>query len=297
MQPMRVSATGLGSLRAGLESLRDRYDAGYLYSDPLHFVHGYRRPGDQEIVGLIASSLAFGNVTLICRSIERVLSVMGESPSRYVTRLEPREALSSLTSFRHRWTSGRDVACLLFYAQQMIERTGSIGAFFHRSFDVDRNMKNALARFSSSVLSLDHGGLYRGKHLPRSAGVRYFFPAPTTGGACKRLNLYLRWMARPNDNGLDLGLWDFVPPSHLVIPLDVHMSRIGRHLGWTLRKTPGWNMAMDITRALARIEPTDPTKYDFALSRMGILERCPRHPRKRPCDLCDLKRWTRRRPA
>jgi uncharacterized protein (TIGR02757 family) len=108
------------------------------------------------------------------------------------------------------------------------------------------------------------------------------------------LNLYLRWMVRPKD-GLDLGLWRFVSPSHLIIPLDTHMSRIGLHLGWTRRRTRGWKMAADITRALAEIAPEDPTRYDFALTRMGILEGCPRHSRSRPCDLCALTRLVRKR--
>ncbi len=132
------------------------------------------------------------------------------------------------------------------------------------------------------------------RKLPQRAGVRYFFPNPKAGSACKRLNLFLRWMVRPND-GLDLGLWNFAPPSSLVIPLDTHIARIGIYLGWTQRKTAGWNMALDITRALARVDPKDPVKYDFALSRMGILENCPRHSRKQHCDLCKLRRWTGRK--
>ena len=84
------------------------------------------------------------------------------------------------------------------------------------------------------------------------------------------MNMYLRWMARPDD-GVDLGLWRFVPTRDLVIPLDTHIFRIGRHLGWTTRKTPGFRAALDITRSLARFDPEDPVKYDFALSRLGIL--------------------------
>jgi uncharacterized protein (TIGR02757 family) len=100
-------------------------------------------------------------------------------------------------------------------------------------------------------------------------------------------------MARPED-GLDLGLWSFVPPSCLVVPLDTHMSRIGRHMGWTRRKTPGWKMATDITRALSEVAPEDPTRYDFALTRMGILEGCPRHTGDGACDLCNLEQYVRR---
>ena len=203
------------SLKSGLESLRKRYDARYLFSDPLQFLHRYQRPEDQEIVGLIASSLAFGNVTTIHRSVESILARLDPSPSRFVKRLDPREAILSFSKFKHRWTTGRDVVCLLFFARQMIERSGSIGGFFRDSLDDDTDLRKGLRVFSDTALGLDHGGLYRAKRLPQRSGVRYFFPSPSAGSACKRLNLYLRWMVRPKD-GVDLGLWDFISPSRLV---------------------------------------------------------------------------------
>jgi uncharacterized protein (TIGR02757 family) len=167
----------------------------------------------------------------------------------------------------------------------MIEERGSIGAFFAESY-VESDMAGSLRRFSERAVALDHDGLYRARRLPRDAGVRFFFPNPLTGAA-KRLNMYLRWMARPDD-GVDLGLWRFVRTRDLVIPLDTHIFRIGRHLGWTARKTPGFRTAFEITRSLARFDPEDPVKYDFALSRLGILEGCPRHRRAGSCELCAL---------
>ncbi len=279
-------------LREGLEALRQRYGHRHLGSDPVEFLHRYDHPDDQEVVGLIASSLAYGNVTTIRASVERVLDHLGPRPSHIVRSLEPRRALKEFHRFRHRWTTGRDVACLVYFARQMMEQAGSIGGFFRATFDSNRDMAFALERFTERVLALGHGGIYQGKKLPRKAGVRYFFPSPVGGGACKRLNLFLRWMVRPAD-GVDVGRWDFISPSRLVIPLDTHISRIGQHLGWTSRKTPGWKMAMDITRTLARVNPEDPVKYDFALSRMGILENCPRHPKRDDCDLCNLRRPAR----
>jgi uncharacterized protein (TIGR02757 family) len=167
----------------------------------------------------------------------------------------------------------------------MIEKRGTIGAFFAESY-AEGDMAESLRRFSARALSLDHGGLYRARAIPAGAGVRFFFPNPTTGAA-KRLNMYLRWMARPDD-GVDLGLWRFVPTRDLVIPLDTHIFRIGTHLGWTSRKTPGFHTALEVTRSLKRFDPEDPVKYDFALSRLGILEGCPRHARPSECELCAL---------
>jgi uncharacterized protein (TIGR02757 family) len=272
-------------LRDKLESLRVRYDASYLSSDPLEFPHRFQDPVDREVVGLVASSLAYGNVKIIRKSVERVLSPLGRNPGSRVTRTDAKEMLRELRGFRHRWTRARDVACLFTFAGRMIEERGSIGAFFAESY-VEGDMAGSLRRFSERAIALDHGGLYRSRALPKDAGVRFFFPNPLTGAA-KRLNMYLRWMARPDD-GVDLGLWRFVPTRDLVIPLDTHIFRIGRHLGWTARKTPGFRTALDVTRCLARFDPEDPVKYDFALSRLGILEGCPRHLRARDCELCAL---------
>ena len=272
-------------LREKLESLRARYGASYLSSDPLEFPHRFPDPLDREVVGLVASSLAYGNVKIIRRSVERVLSSLGPNPASRVTRTGAKETLRELRGFRHRWTGARDVACLLAFAGRMIEERGSIGAFFAESYAAG-DMAESLRRFSERALALDHGGLYRSRALPAAAGVRFFFPNPATGAA-KRLNMYLRWMARPDD-GVDLGLWRYVATRDLVIPLDTHIYRIGSHLGWTERKTPGFRTALDITRSLARFDPEDPVKYDFALSRLGILEGCPRHASARDCELCSL---------
>lgn len=282
----------------GLEKLRLRYDGRYLGSDPLEFPHRYADPLDREVVGLVASSLAYGNVTTIRQSVERVLGALGPSPAQVAVRRPARELLGSLRGFRHRWSGARDVACLVYFAGRMIELEGSIGGFF-RSGYVESDMAGSLLRYGQRALALDHGGLYRGRGLSRGAGVRFFFPSPATGAA-KRLNMYLRWMVRPDD-GVDLGLWPFVRTRDLVIPLDTHIHRIGIHLGWTKRKTPGFRAACDITASLARFDPEDPVKYDFALSRMGILEGCPRHRRgargaeEKRCELCELR--PRRRAA
>jgi uncharacterized protein (TIGR02757 family) len=107
--------------------------------------------------------------------------------------------------------------------------------------------------------------------------------------------MYLRWMVRADD-GLDFGLWSFVSPAQLVMPLDTHIARISQHLGWTRCRTPGWKMALEVTRTLSRVAPEDPVKYDFAISRMGILERCPRHRGRAGCDLCRLRREMRVHP-
>jgi uncharacterized protein (TIGR02757 family) len=168
--------------------------------------------------------------------------------------------------------NGRDVACLMYLTRQMRASHGTVEAFFAEGLSPgDTDVGPALASFSARALALDHGGLYRGLRLPKDAGVRYFFPSPEAGSACKRLSLYLRWMARRD--GVDLGVWRRPDPSQLVLPLDAHTFAIARRVRLTRYRSPGWAMALDVTRRLRQLNPSDPVKYDFALHRMGLLKR------------------------
>jgi uncharacterized protein (TIGR02757 family) len=256
-------------LRQRLDALYLQYDHRCVDPDPLEFVLRQTRPEDREVVGVVASALAYGNVKQIKASIAAVLRVLGPEPAAAIRALAPAEAARRLAGFKHRFNTGRDVACLLFFLRQMLESAGSIEAFFLAGHDaLALDVGASLASFSARALDLDHGGLYRGRRLPADAGVRFFFPSPVDGSACKRLNLYLRWMVRRE--GVDLGLWTRVDPATLVIPLDAHIYTIARRVRLTRYKSPGWPMAVDITRRLRRLDPRDPVKYDFAFHRMGL---------------------------
>jgi uncharacterized protein (TIGR02757 family) len=256
-------------LRRRLDALYRHYDHRFVDPDPLQFVRAQRRADDREVVGLIASSLAYGNVRQIKKSIERVLAVLGPRPARALRRLDPAAARRALSGFKHRFNDARDVACLLYFVRQMLEGHGSVQAFFLAGLDPRHaHVGPALASFCARALALDHGGLYGRGPLPARAGVRFFFPSPDDGSPCKRLNLYLRWMVRRD--GVDLGLWRGVEPARLVIPLDAHVFAIARRVALTRRRSPGWRMALDITARLRRLDAEDPVKYDFALHRMGL---------------------------
>ena len=263
---------GRDALRRRLDELYRQYDHRFVSPDPLELVRSQSGDADREVAGLVASGLAFGAVAQIKRSISTVLEALGPRPAEAVARLDPRAAALRLRRFRHRWTSGRDVACLLYFVRQMRESHGSVESFFAQGLSPgDADVGPALASFSARALALDHGGLYRGRRLPESAGVRYFFPSPEKGSACKRLNLYLRWMARRD--GVDLGVWRRPDPSQLVLPLDAHTFAIARRIRLTRYRSPGWAMALDVTRRLRKLDPADPVKYDFAFHRMGLLRR------------------------
>jgi uncharacterized protein (TIGR02757 family) len=259
-------------LRARLEELYRQYDHRFVTPDPLEFVRAQATDADREVVGVLASGLAFGTVVQIKRSIAAVLDVLGARPAQAVDALEPRDAAARLRGFRHRWLDGRDVACLLYLTRQMRASHGSVEAFFADGLSRgDADVGPALASFSARALALGHGGLYRGRALPGNAGVRYFFPSPSAGSACKRLNLFLRWMTRRD--GVDLGVWKRPDPSQLVLPLDAHTYAIARRIRLTRYRSPGWAMALDVTRRLRTLDPADPVKYDFAFHRMGLLKR------------------------
>ena len=259
-------------LRNRLEELYRQYDHRFVTPDPLEFVRAQATDADREVVGLLASGLAFGTVAQIKRSIAAVLEALGPRPAEAVAALHPREVAARLRAFRHRWLDGRDVACLLFLAKQMRASHGTVEAFLAEGLSpADADVGPALASFSARALALDHGGLYRGRRLPKDAGVRYFFPSPEGGSACKRLNLYLRWMARRD--GVDLGVWRRPDPSQLVLPLDAHTFAIARRVRLTRYRSAGWAMALDVTRRLRQLDPKDPVKYDFAFHRMGLLKR------------------------
>ncbi|RJP24254.1 MAG: TIGR02757 family protein [Candidatus Abyssobacteria bacterium SURF_5] len=274
-------------LKKKLDGLQSTYNKEYLSSDPIWFVHRYRDPVDREVVGLICSSLAYGNVKMIQRNLERLLAILGTRPARYVRGFSPIDR-SSFSGFTHRFNTADDIVLLLWYIQQMLEIGGSIGGFFNAGCRNGQDIRQSLSHFVERVLTLDCSPVHPDGILPDGAGVRFFFPSPAGGSACKRLNLYLRWMVR-RDDGIDFGLWQFISPANLIIPLDTHVARICRLIGLTRRTCAGWPMAAEITENLKRLDPHDPVKYDFAISRLGILAECPKNPVAEKCFTCKIK--------
>jgi len=273
------------ALKRALDEMRKTFDRRYLRSDPLEYVRRYKDRRDREVAAFIAASVSYGNVGQIRRSIEDLFWRMKPGPYEFTMKSPPALLLKKLKDFRHRFNSGRDVACMIRFLRDAIRRYGSIEAAFTKHFNhTDADIGPALAGFVEETLACNHSPFYPGKELPGDAGVRRFFSSPRSGSACKRLNLFLRWVVR-HDN-LDLGLWKTIPASKLVIPLDTHIARTARHIGLTRRKTANWKTALEITEALKQFDPNDPVKYDFSLARPGILGLC----RTRRCDLCAVRK-------
>ena len=261
------------SLKEILDNLYEKRSAAHLANDPLSFVHRFADTADREVAGLIASSFAYGNVKIILRNLERVFGVIGPSPRAFVEKFEPRQGQMLFSGFKHRFNDGRDLCALLFAIRIMIEQAGSIEGFFTaRDTGKADDITPALASFSEAVLNLDYNPVFGGP-VPADSYFPFLFPSPSSGSACKRLCMFLRWMVRPAD-GIDLGVWSRISSSRLVIPVDAHIQRIGRYLGLTGRRQADWKMAREITQSLRRMAPEDPVKYDFSLCHLGISEKC-----------------------
>ena len=245
-------------LKNALEKLYERYDSReYVDPDPLVFLYEYPDLRDREIVGLISSSLAFGGVKQIMASVEKVLAPMDRSPREFVMNTSPKRLSKIFEGFRHRWASSEDLVQMLSGMKSMIGEHGSLASGFTAGMDEnDEDVIPAMTKFAQKIVCVGSG-----------AGV-CLIPDPCRKSACKRLNLFLRWMVRCDN--VDPGGWDGVPASKLLIPLDTHMYRFASLLGMTGRKQANLATAREITAEFAAMSPGDPVKYDFALTRLGI---------------------------
>jgi len=279
----------MSSLKHHLDNFLDTFPKErHLSSDPVQFVHRYQDPRDREVVGLIAAVFAYGNVKSVLRTVENALGYLGPSPARAVGSFEPRRDTKSLRGFYHRFNTSRDLGVLFWIIRRALEEYGSLERAFTAGLMADEaEITGALENFSKLLLSFGHEELYPRGELKRRIGVRFLFPRPFEGSACKRLNLFLRWMVRPDD-GIDCGVWTGVAPRQLVIPLDTHIARISSYIGLTSMRSPGWSMALDITRRLRRLHADDPLRYDFALCHLGIAGDCPRKRNLEKCVRCPI---------
>ena len=230
-------------LKTILDNLYLSRSSIHLENDPLSFCHRFADPLDQEIVGLVASSLAYGKVGSIRKSVDTVVRVMSPSPGLFLDRFDPESNLTTMTGFKHRFNDGRDLCALFLAMKNMMDACGSVGAYFQRFYDPSADdITSCLDGFAASILDMDYSPVFGTKKPPDDSYYPFFFPSPTAGSACKRLCMFLRWMARPAD-GFDLGLWKDVAPTKLIIPVDAHIQRISRFLGFTERKQADWKMA------------------------------------------------------
>jgi uncharacterized protein (TIGR02757 family) len=229
----------------------------WVHPDPLEFLYQYADIKDREVVGLIASSLAYGRVTQILKSVSSLLTIMGPSPHDFLQSTSLKSLGPHFREFKYRFTTGEELLALLAGLKQVMKEYGSLYNCFLCGFNNDD--ETVYPALSFMVKELTGNPMQPANSL---------LPLPERGSACKRLNLFLRWMVRKDR--VDPGGWRKVSPAKLIIPLDTHMHRIGLQMGFTGRRHGGMKTAIDITHAFRDIAPEDPVRYDFALTRLGI---------------------------
>jgi uncharacterized protein (TIGR02757 family) len=242
-----------------LEDLYDKFnDRKYVHPDPLEFLYEYEDLKDRELVGLIASSLAYGRVLQILKSVGYVLNRLGKNPHEYLINSSKSSLYKEMEGFKHRFTTDKELVSFLLNIKEVIIKYGTIGDCFKKCSKKDDTILPTLLEF---IKELRCGEFYEYNSL---------IPKPDGKCAYKRMNLYLRWMIR-KDN-VDPGGWDrsFIPK--LLIPLDIHMYNISVYHQLTKRKQANMKTALEITASFRKLQPSDPVKYDFALTRENILK-------------------------
>ncbi|HOX29162.1 MAG TPA: TIGR02757 family protein [bacterium] len=245
--------------KKSLELIYEKFNRReYVHPDPLEFLYRYADPAEREIVGLMASSLAYGRVNQILKSVEEALGRMEPAPRIFIRNSTPAVIRKRFEGFKHRFASGSDMAGFLIGVKSVIRDHGSLkDCFLSHYEEADESLLPAAEKFVSEITCVFDGECC---HLA---------PSPEKGSACKRLNLFLRWMVRRDD--VDPGGWDELPAAKLIMPLDTHIHRLSRNvLHITTRNQADLKAAEEITREFATISPEDPVKYDFALTRFGI---------------------------
>ncbi len=242
----------------------------FIPPDPLQFIYRYEKKADMEIAAFLAAMFAYGAVEQIEKFLDTLLGKMGKSPAKFVKNFSAKDK-RLFKSMKYRFNTGEDIIRLLEILKKVLVRYGSIEKLFLKGYsDSDKNIIPAAEKF---VRALD------GK------GVKFLLSEPAKGGTCKRLMLFLRWMVRKDE--VDAGLWKGVDKSKLIVPVDVHIGRLSRILGLHHKKTMNLKTAAEITAGFAKLCPKDPLKYDFSLSRIGILENCNGKANKY-CPECEL---------
>lgn len=216
------------------------------------------------------------------RDLRDLFARMGGEPYGFLMRFVPNRDGRAFHGWYHRFHRGADAAALVWTLRRALEQYGTLENLFLAGFDsLHDDIGPALGAFVARLRALHPLPIVPGRHY------RHLLSSPVDGSACKRMNLYLRWMVRRTPP--DLGLWTDIPTSHLVIPLDVHVARISRLIGLAKRSTPDWRMATEVTGALRSIDRDDPVKFDYAICRLGILSRCPKRPDPVKCGACLIR--------
>lgn len=243
-------------LKNKLEYHYKAFDKTKISPDPIEYPHKYSDKRDIEISAFISSLFAYGNIKQIMNVLNKIHFILGSSPFDFI--ISYSKSKNYFIDVRHRFYSNNDIENLFSALRQVYKRIDSLEYFFKN----DNTIKKNIILLSMQMKKL----CYQKNNV--SNGIKFMFPEPEKGSACKRMNLFLRWMVRKD--GIDFGLWKSIPTSQLIIPVDTHVAKIAKELKLTNNKNVSWNMAEEITNNLKKYDPIDPVKYDFALCHIGM---------------------------
>jgi len=243
--------------KAFLENNYCRFNhPSFIVSDPVSIPHQFTRKEDIEISGLLTALISWGNRTSILKSAQRLMTLMSDSPYEFICHASPHD-LAQLRGFVHRTFQGEDAGFMVRALQHIYKNKGGLEILFSSMNQFGSS--HAITQFRNAALEADH--------FPRS---EKHLANPESGSSAKRINMFLRWMVRKDDKGVDFGLWKTIDPANLICPLDVHSGRVARRLGLLDRKVNDWRAAEELTANLRIFDPQDPVKYDFALFGIGV---------------------------
>ncbi len=258
---MPVSPVKMADLKDFLDKKFLQFNhPGFIANDPVSIPHSFSKKQDIEISGLMAAVLAWGQRVTIIRKCKELIAFMDNDPYQFILHHKEKD-LRPFVAFKHRTFNGIDALYFIEALKFIYTRYSSLEEVFLVP-SADSSIENGLIHFHHLFFSLDPHPHRTKKHLP----------TPERQSTCKRINMYLRWMVRQDDKGVDFGIWKKIQPSQLVCPCDLHVDRVARILKLIKRKQTDWLTALELTKNLRKLDPLDPVKYDFALFGLGIDE-------------------------
>jgi len=248
-------------LKEFLDQKVDHYNQPFFIAkDPVSVPHQFKKQQDIEISAFFAATFSWGNRTTILQKTTELMALMDNSPWAFCLQAG-RPAIKKLLTFKHRTFNPTDLLYFVEFIKYHYSKHKSLESAFTKSMNpFDDTVENALSGFCDYFFSLEHVPKRTRKHIA----------SPQKNSSCKRLNMFLRWMVRKDDHGVDFGIWKKIKPAQLICPVDLHVSRVAKKMGLITRHQPDWKTALELTEHLRRMDPVDPVKYDFALFGMGI---------------------------
>ena len=252
----------LTDIKNFLDEKAEKYNhPDFIETDPVQIPHLFSDKNDIEIVGFLSATIAWGQRVTIIKNMQKLMALMDYAPHEFIINYKDSD-LERFTYFKHRTFNGDDCKFFIRSLRNIYTKYGSLGKLIQNSYKQDQNIFNVLIGLRSMFFELDH-----------PVRTQKHFSNVLKGASAKRLNMFLRWMIRQDNKGVDFGIWQQIPSSALYLPLDVHTGNVARKLGLLKRKQNDWKAVEEITGVLRKFDPDDPIKYDFALFGLGVFEK------------------------